>query len=273
MNRKYKMIALDMDGTLLDNDKLIPEENVKALFTAQQNGIKVVFSTGRVIESAMSYAAAIDFDADYVGSNGASMAYEHKIEKLHIDTEDVIEYAYMCQEMGVDYNIITENHNYYYQNYKFYDIYYYDNEMVKNSLILSKSIFYHIDEIKDLLNDEPIIKMDLYETGDDKLSAAWEKLAHDKFSIIRPEKDYIEIMERSASKGNGVNRIADHYGIGMEEIITIGDSGNDLSMFEKSGLSVSMGNARESIKKQTKMTTDTNENAGVAKALKLLKVI
>jgi Cof subfamily protein (haloacid dehalogenase superfamily) len=267
------MLAVDMDGTLLDSNKLIPDENIDALFKLQKSGIKVVFSTGRVIESAMSYAMAIDFEADYVGSNGAKMAYEDYIENLHISTDRVIEFAYLCQEMNVDYNIITETHNYYYQNLDFYNIYYFDNEMVKNSEILSKSLFCDIKDIEADLRNEKIIKMDMYETGDDRLAKIWEKLDHNEFTIIRPEKNYVEIMNPLASKGNGVNKIAKHYGIETSQIITMGDSGNDLSMFEQSGLSIAMGNAHGDIKKLTKMTTDTNDNCGVAKALKSLQLI
>ncbi|NTW72650.1 MAG: HAD family phosphatase [Eubacteriaceae bacterium] len=273
MNKKYKMLAVDMDGTLLDRNKIIPDENIEALFKAQMNGLKVVFSTGRVIESAYSYAAAIDMHAEFVGSNGAAIAYENYEEKLYIDNDEVFKYAYLCQELDLDYNIITEHHNYYYRNLNFYNAYYSDNKMVKNSVILSKSIFHHIDEIKDILENEKIIKMDIYETGENRLSKIWNKLDHIKFCVLRPEYDYIEIMDISATKGIGVNKIANHYNIKMEEIITIGDGGNDISMFEKSGLSIAMGNAISSVKEFANMTTDTNENAGVAKALKLLKVI
>ncbi|SHE87720.1 Cof-type HAD-IIB family hydrolase [Alkalibacter saccharofermentans] len=269
----YKMLAVDMDGTLLDSNKLIPDENIDALFKLQKNGVKVVFSTGRVIESAMSYAMAIDFEADYVGSNGASMAYEDNLETLQINTDRVIEFAHMCQKMNIDYNIITDSHNYYYQNLDFYNIYYFDNDMVKNSNILSKSLFCDINEIEAELRNEKIIKMDMYETGDNRLSEIWEKLDHEEFTIIRPEANYVEIMNLTASKGNGVNKIANHYGIDKSQIITMGDSGNDLSMFEQCGLSIAMGNAHGDIKKLTKMTTDTNDNCGVAKALRNLQLI
>jgi len=81
------------------------------------------------------------------------------------------------------------------------------------------------------------------------------------------------MMHPKASKGNGVLEIADYYGVHPNEIVTIGDSGNDISMFQIGGVSVAMGNAEASVKKHTKMTTDTNENCGVAKVLKQLALI
>jgi hypothetical protein len=267
------MVAVDMDGTLLDSNKVISQENIEALFRLKDNGIKVVFATGRIIESAMSYAHAIGFEPDYVTANGATIAYGNIFEHLPIRVEDVVEYARACEEIGVGYNIITEHHTYYCGSLKFYDIYYYDNPMVKNSHIISKSLFDTIDDIRDVLHGETIIKMDMYAQDLDLIKAIGGRLDHEEYNIIHPEEDYIELMHRQASKGNSVNKVARVYDIQTQEIIAIGDSGNDLSMFEQCGLSISMGNAREKIKQATMMTTDTNDNSGVAKALRQLKLI
>lgn len=270
---QYKMVAVDLDGTLLDSNKVISKENVEALFQLQNNGIKVVFSTGRIIESAMSYAHAIGFEPDYVTANGATIAYGNTFEHLPIQYDHVVRYAKACEELGVGYNIITEHHTYYYRSLKFYDTYYYDNPMVQNSKIISKSLFCTFDEIKEALSAERIIKMDMYSDDVDRFENIWSKLDHDEYNIIRPEVDYIELMHRQASKGNSVNKVARIYDILTKEIVAIGDSGNDLSMFAQCGLSIAMGNAREEIKGFTMMTTDTNDNSGVAKALKHLKLI
>lgn len=270
---QYKMVAVDLDGTLLDSNKVIPKENVEALFQVKENGIKVVFSTGRIIESAMSYAHAIGFEPDYVTANGATIAYGNTFEHLPIEYKDVVEYARQCEKYGVGYNIITEDHTYYYQNLKFYDAFYFDNPMVRNSRIISKSLFDTISEIEEALKKEKIIKMDFYDQRLDRLQCVWDKLDHVGYNIIRPEGQYVELMNCQASKGISVNKVAQGYAIDMKEIITIGDGGNDLSMFAQCGLSISMGNAQEEIKKATMMTTDTNDNAGVAKALRQLKLI
>ncbi|QSX08119.1 HAD family phosphatase [Alkalibacter rhizosphaerae] len=270
---QYKMVAVDMDGTLLDSNKLIPQENIDALFQLKDKGIKVVFSTGRIIESAMSYAHAIGFEPDYVTANGATIAYDDTFLHLPIQYKDVVEYALESEALGVGYNIITEDHTYYYKTLKFYDTYYYDNPMVQNSRIISKSLFDGIEEIREQLTGETIIKMDFYSQDPHRFETMWQKLNHCGYNIIRPEADYIELMHRQASKGNSVNKLARVFDIATGEIIAIGDSGNDLSMFAQCGLSISMGNAREDIKKVTMMTTDTNDNSGVAKALRKLKLI
>lgn len=270
---QYKMVAVDLDGTLLNSDKVIPDENAEALYQLKKNGIKVVFSTGRIIESAMSYAHAIDFEPDYVTANGATIAYGDTFEHLPIAYNDVMGYARDCEKLGVGYNIITEDHTYYYQTYKFYDTYYYDNPMVRNSQIISKSLFETIGEVEESLKKESIIKMDFYTQDLQRFETLWKSLDHSEYNIIRPETDYIELMHRHASKGNSINKVAKGQQIDIKEIITIGDSGNDLSMFAQCGLSIAMGNARDDIKKATMMTTDTNDNAGVAKAMRKLKLI
>ncbi|MBF7095549.1 Cof-type HAD-IIB family hydrolase [Alkalibacter mobilis] len=270
---KYKMFAVDLDGTLLNSQKVIPEENREALFKLQENGIKVVFSTGRVMESAVSYAKAIGFEPDFVGANGASMAYGEIHENLYIEKNKIFKYAKRCQDLGLGFNIITEDHTYYYRTLEFYDTYYFDNPMVKNSEVLSKSLFHDMEEIAADLLGENVIKMDIYKDPHHGVDIIWDELDHDQLNIIRPEPMYVEIMNKEASKGNSVNRVAGHYSINTDEIITIGDGGNDLSMFEMCGLSISMGNAREDIKRATMMTADTNDNAGVAKVLKKLKLI
>ncbi|SHE79262.1 Cof-type HAD-IIB family hydrolase [Alkalibacter saccharofermentans] len=270
---KYKMIAIDMDGTLLDNNQLISDENIEALHAAKNNGYKIVFATGRVLESAMAYSAAINLDNDYVCCMGAIMKYSNVIKKHAMNKDLIIKYADLCQANGANYGIVTDDNIYYFNNDQFYYNYYSDNKMIMYKNILSKSTFSDIHEIENKLESSSVLKMELYETGNDVLSKIWPKLDHDLMCIVRANYLCIEIVSPYANKGSGLSLIANHYGLGCEEIIAIGDSDNDIPMFEVSGLSVSMENSPDDIKSITHYTTDSNDNAGVAKILKKLKII
>lgn len=80
-------------------------------------------------------------------------------------------------------------------------------------------------------------------------------------------KHNIEITRKGTSKGKAVERLANHYNLTSKDVITIGDSENDLSMIEYAGLGIAMGNAIDSVKQKSKFITDSNDNDGVAKAI------
>ena len=89
----------------------------------------------------------------------------------------------------------------------------------------------------------------------------------DKFDCIRSEKWFFEFMNPLATKGNAVIELGKHLGISADEILTAGDQNNDLSMIEKGGFSIAMGNAIDTIKEKADYITDTNNNDGLAKAI------
>lgn len=261
-----------MDGTLLNGKKLIPKENIDVIYKLLDKGIHVMFSTGRTLESALSYGASIEIEPSIAGSNGAVVTYDNFLQCYHLDKNEIISYARKCQEMDMYYLITTEDTSYYYQSLSIFDEFYFDNSMVQNSYILEKELFNDIDEIVHRNDMNSIVKFDIFRKKR-PIGVIKDFVNLDMFSVVNPDEHYMELTVKSASKGNAVMEVAQYYDIPMESVITIGDSENDLSMFQVAGLSIAMGNAQDNIKKSADMITDTNDRGGFAKAIKELGLV
>lgn len=124
----------------------------------------------------------------------------------------------------------------------------------------------NIDNIPD---DEVIIKVMMIDEPE-ILGPAMEKLpkeVYEKYTVVRSTPFFLEFLNKEVNKGVGVEMLAKHLGIKREEVMTLGDAGNDIHMIEYAGLGVAMGNAFEEVKEVADYITDTNENDGVAKAI------
>lgn len=268
----YQLIATDMDGTLLDSNKLIPKESIEALHILEDKGIKIMFSTGRPIESAQSYANSINIKPSFAASNGAIVSYEDYLETIHLDKEQIIKTAKMCHELNFGYVIYTENMGYY-TSLDIYKEYYRDNELVRADDV-PKVVFNTIEDIMNLEDMDKIIKADFFDPKS-RIMDIYSEFPIDfhQSNVTIQDECSIEVTHKKVSKGNAVKKVAEYYKIPREKVISIGDGGNDISMFEYAGCSISMGNARDIVKSKADMVTDTNDNQGFVKALKKLNIL
>ncbi|AJA48892.1 HAD-superfamily hydrolase, subfamily IIB [Clostridium pasteurianum DSM 525 = ATCC 6013] len=266
----YKLICIDMDGTLLDDKKEVSEKNLNALREAIKKGVKIAVCTGRLFASARYYAELIGVKAPVIASNGAYIREKDRndvIYELSIGVD-------RCKELQ---NILNK--------YKF-NVYYnkYDSVITKNGFfqgntyaIMNKNLSDN-NKIK-LVTVEDIDKI-IEEEGDDILkciciSDDYENLVKAKdeilktgyYEVVSSNRDNIEIMIKGVSKGRAVKVLADFYNILQSEVICIGDNENDFSMIEFAGLGVAMGNATDHVKKIANYITDTNNEDGVAKVI------
>ncbi|WP_303861287.1 Cof-type HAD-IIB family hydrolase [Alkalibaculum bacchi] len=268
----YQLISTDMDGTLLDSDKLIPKENIEALHILQDKGIKIMFSTGRPIQSAMTYAASINIDASFGASNGAAISYEDYLETILLDKEQIIKTAKICDELNFEYIIYTENMGYY-TSLDIYSEYHRDNNLVRANAV-PKIVFNTIQDIMDLDDMNKIIKADFFDPKS-RIMDIYPQFPIDlnKSNVILQDESIIEIINKKASKGKAVKKVAEYYKIPREKIIAIGDGGNDVSMLEYAGCGIAMGNAGDIVKSKADMVTDANDNLGFVKALEKLNML
>ncbi|MDF2503706.1 Cof-type HAD-IIB family hydrolase [Clostridium sp.] len=266
----YKLICIDMDGTLLNDKKEVSEENLNALKMASEKGVKIAVCTGRLFASARYYAELIGVKAPVIASNGAYIR-----EK---DRDDVIYEL----SLGVDkckkiQSIIDKyDFNVYYNKY---DSVFTEAEFSKdNTYAAMNKILPDKNKIK-LITTKDINKV-IEEQGDNILKcicisddyesldkAREEILKVGEYEVVSSNRDNIEIMIKGVAKGRAVKVLADFYNISREEIICIGDNENDLSMIDYAGMGVAMGNATDVVKKIANYVTDTNNNAGVAKVI------
>lgn len=267
---KYKMIAMDMDGTLLNNSKEVSEFSKEVLDRAAEEGIKLVVCTGRIFTSARFYAKIIGTKAPIIASNGAYIR-----EK---DRDEAVFQRYLsgdCIEKVVDISI---KHGLY------------PHAFTSDTIYTKKLLFFSANYTRwnESLPEEDRVKIELIENFDSMINGKENKIlkvvvADDNIDKVKKAKEEIrneldvavfssldnnfEVMAPGVSKGSAVKMLADYYGISNDEIICFGDNENDKSMIQLAGLGIAMDNATDELKKVADYITDSNERDGVAKAI------
>lgn len=261
----YKIVFLDLDDTLLDNEKNISEENKEAIKYVQENGGMVCIASGRSIEATKKYKNMANADKYVVYSNGAGIFDCEANESLFsADIEkdiciDLYNYA-ISNNLGVR---IDTPYGRYINDEKYailLDIVF-DKEdginIIKDNNILQISYLTEFENVRTetikFVNENipKTIKIEnIFKTG-----------KHDEFFAIN-------IVNKNVSKGNAINGLCKFLKIKMEEVIAIGDGQNDISMIEMAGLGVAMGNAKEEVKEIANEITKTNLENGIAQILR-----
>jgi len=268
----YKLVCIDVDGTLLNNKHKVTKRTKEIILRAHQLGVHIVISTGRMYTDAEYYSNLIGVKSPVIASNGAFIK-----EK---DNDKVIFKDVLGDSLSLELLEIFHKHQirpYFCTPHKFY----YGNIMFKLFYLATKIIgtrsntldieyVFSWDKWQKVLCKEKdnIVKGEIIykdATLIYKLRNELKKLT--QLEIVDSSKYNIEITRKGVSKGKAVAMLAAFYGLKREEIMAIGDSENDLSMIEYAGQGIAMGNAADSVKQKADYITDSNDNEGVANAI------
>ena len=261
----YKLIALDMDGTLLNSDKQISPENKAAIAAAREQGVVVVLASGRPLNGMKPQLKELGMtsDEDYVLSYNASLVQRVKSEEIIrsqiITGKDAKVLAKLAKELGVhihafsqEKGLITPESSYYTEH---------------ESTITGMPIT--VINFEALADDEQILKAMMIDDAE-LLSAAIKQLPealYKQFTIVQSAPFFLEFLNPNSNKGVGVKALADHLGITADEVICMGDAGNDWHMIKYAGLGVAMANATDDVKEIANHITVSNNEHGVAKVI------
>jgi phosphoglycolate phosphatase (TIGR01487 family) len=236
----FKLIALDMDGTLLNEKEEISEENYLAIQEAQAKGIHVVLSTGRSILTCEKYAKSLHLSSYLVTVNGSEIwDCSGNLHERNIIHTDLIQ---MMWEWA------KTNETYYWA--------------VATDKVWREQMPDHIFEHKWLKFGFDIKDDSLRETILQRL------LSNQQLEVSNSSPTNIEINAAGVNKAVGLFHVCSKLGISMDEVIAMGDSLNDIEMIKAAGCGVAMGNAQNEVKKAADWITATNEDNGVAKAIR-----
>ncbi len=277
-----RLIAIDMDGTLLNRKGKISERNRKALRLAQQRGIMVVVATGRSYHGATDLLREADLRVPLIYLNGACIRSDKDewMRGITLDSDAVYRMHKAFQEIGIYHELYTADGIYCNRDgYNHLKVEidrirsanpsiqpdlarYVANRHYRKTRIIEK---YYEDIAEN--PDSSVYKVLAFSTIDEKLKQARQKLgAFRKIVVTSSSKSNIEVNHPDAQKGLALQYLAQKYGISMKQTMVIGDNFNDLSMMKLAGLSIAMGNAEEDVKKICQHVTRTNDEHGVAYA-------
>jgi HAD superfamily hydrolase (TIGR01484 family) len=237
----YKLVALDMDGTLLNEEKLISKENREAIFAALEAGVSVIFSTGRGVQSALPYAIELGLETPIVSVNGSEVwKAPGELLSRHILSAELVRTLH---------EIAVEN-----------DVWWWAYAV--EGMFNAEKWVEHLDSVEWL-------KFGYYTEDMAVLSKIRSQVeAWGTLEITNSHPCNIELNPKGVSKASGLEEVCKLLGISMSEVIAMGDSENDITMIRAAGLGVAMGNAQDGVKIIADLITVTNEEHAVAKIIK-----
>ena len=272
-----RLIAFDLDGTLFDDEKRIPPENLRALAAAADRGCVLVPATGRMVPGIPENVRALPFCRYYIVSNGAGV-YDAEEDRLLLRADIPAELAVRCCEhmdtLPVIYDCYQNDSGW--MTRRMYedceDFFPFEPHMYQ----MVKRLRVPVDELKETLRarGEPVQKMQMFfRPRDLELRDRELRL----FPALFPElaattsvSNNIEINSARAGKGKAILALARLLGIPPEDSVAFGDGTNDREMLETAGWGVAMRNADPQVKAVADEITDTNNNAGVAQVIRRL---
>ncbi|MEQ7217287.1 Cof-type HAD-IIB family hydrolase [Vagococcus fluvialis] len=279
-----KMIASDMDGTLLSSHLAISETNKEAVLEAQAQGIEFMVATGRAYSEAKAALDDAGIKCCMITGNGAQIFDENgeAIVTFSIDKKTTKEIMTTLREKNLYFELMTTNGVYAesqpqrVENFATLLANQVPHLTFKMAIAMASTHLnmlpvHYINNYDDLLVDDSveILKVIAFSDEGPKLlrPIADELEANGPLYVTASFPNNIEINHKDAQKGNAVKLMAEKRGIGLEDVMTIGDNFNDVSMLKVAGVSFAMGNAEEDVKKIAKYEADTNMNHGVGKAI------
>lgn len=274
-----KLVAFDLDGTLLSEEGTISRENRAAVLEAQSGGIKVVISSGRSLHDTQEILKKAEIEATILSGNGAIAFDTGGILKSLVMPGPVVEEIFsLLKADGHYFELYTKDGVTVEKNGKtqlqdeIQRLKAGDASFPVDWATRSIEIQYEqqglkfVERYEDLnFTEAGIYKIFVFSFDREKLDTFRKKINNrTDISITTSGSAKLEIAHPEANKGAALEFIAAHFGIPMEETAAIGDNLNDLSMFKVAGISIAMGNAEEEVKKHSTYITRDCEEDGVA---------
>ena len=267
---KYKLIAVDIDDTLLNRKKEITPVTKAALMKAQESGVRLVVASGRLPYGVRPYAEALDIFSHggyYMGFNGGAVmnSRDELIGKAYLDRK----YIRPVYDILRPSNATTMVHK--------VAVIYADNKVNPYTHIESDVIGLPLNVVDDLPS---FINWDIHKfliSGEpDELKVLEQQLLDTlggEVDIYLSLPWFLEVMPKGTNKGTGLQMICDDAGIDIKDAIAFGDSYNDIYMLKAAGTGIAMGNAEQAVKDAADMVTGDCDEDGIAKALAKLGII
>lgn len=266
---KYKLLVLDVDGTLLNDEREISKRTLAALLKVQQMGVRIILASGRPTYGLMPLAKTLElgnYGGFVLSYNGCQIIKAQNGEILferRINPEMLPYLEKKARKNGFaiftyhDDTLITDSP---------------DNEYIKNEALLNNLKIIREDEFSTAIDFAPCKCM----LVSDKekaligLEQHWEKRLAGTLDAFRSEPYFLEVVPCGVNKANTLGALLEHLGVTREEVIAVGDGVCDVTMLQLAGMGVAMGHSQDSVKVCADYVTASNEEDGVALAVEKL---
>ncbi|MFN4241951.1 MAG: Cof-type HAD-IIB family hydrolase [Tepidisphaerales bacterium] len=261
--RDIRLVAVDLDGTLLDPQKRVDDETAAAIRQLAEGGFPVVIASARPPRSVRPTYQQLGLRTLQINYNGALIWDEsRRAAVLHrpMKAELVRRIVAACRDLFEEVQVSCEILDRWYTDR-------YDpahttetGRMFQPDVISPLERFAHLDVTKLMLLGEPWMMLRL----ENLIAAAFE----DEVTVVRTDDDLLQVMDKRVSKARAVQQVARHYGVEMSQVLAIGDAPNDYGMVATAGVGVAMGNAHALVKEVADFIAPPNDRQGVLVALR-----
>lgn len=259
----YEIIVLDIDGTLVNSQKVITQKTLKTLLNLQKLGKKVALASGRPVQGILDHARTLrlnDFGGYILAYNGGAVIDAHSNEVIYskyFPNEIIPE---ICEELkNTDVTINT------YENDKIIE----GNALNKYSDIEAKIVGMDVKFVNNFAEYVTFDVNKLLLAGDPVEILRLEKLFSERYKgvigVFRSEEFFLELVPLGIDKAKSIDVLLNKLGLTSKQCIACGDGYNDITMIQYAGLGVAMGNAVDEVKSAADIITVTNDQDGVAK--------
>lgn len=260
---RIRLVAVDLDDTLLDSGLKISPECRQSLTEVRKMGVHITLATGRMFCSARPYALELEMDVPLITYQGALVK--------NAVSEEVLYFCPVPCDLGYRAAREVREKGFHYQTY-------YDDRLYMERLTPEGEAYARLAGVEPVI--EPAL-LDLIKTREPTkiviinndagrlrqlqayLTGKLGPVAH----ITLSKPNFLEVMNPEATKGKALQKVAEYLGIDRSEVMAIGDSYNDLDMLTWAGIGVAVGNAHEEVKAAADFVTASNDEHGVAEAL------
>lgn len=284
----YKLVAIDLDGTLLNNYGVVTENTKKVIKEALKKDIYIILASGRPIDSIKTIANEIGANKYFIAGNGAliyDMQNQIPIYEKYMSKEKVLEIVKICEENSISYNIYTEN-TIITKALKYNVLYYYKENLKKEeknrtNITLVNDVKSYIEN----LNHAKFLKITICDESKSVFQSILKKVSkvnnidildvsHMSRKLIKQgteeiliEYFYTEISLKDVDKWEAIKFLINKLNIDKSEVIAIGDNINDKKMIKEAGLGIAMKKSSPDVIEIANYITDRNNEEGVANAI------
>ena len=265
---RYKLLVIDVDGTLLDKDGNISAEDKEALARVRQAGIQVSLSTGRVLQACLGVINQLSLDGYHIFFDGALVIEPDGNREIYVQpiSQEIVKQAVEFAHQNDIYLELFSSTRYFVERESWY------SEIRRSFFGIEPTLV----DFTDLWEQERFVKAQLiasspqeaikaekfYTHFDGRLRFSWAK------TPAYPDLDWINVIAPGVSKGKALEALASHLGISLDEVMAVGDGTNDIPLLTSAGLAVAMGDAPAEVKAVADYITLDIDHNGLAAAIK-----
>lgn len=257
-----ELLALDVDGTLVDESLSIPDRIREAVLQVHQRGVTVTLATGRMLESTTPFARELEIEAPLICYQGGLLQAPNARKPLYRATmnRDVVRDALAWHAQQGWHAVLYADDALFISEWRYPESFYRD--------LLGENL-YKVDDLLSVLEHrEPVKFLFIADaTEADQIEAAMRRRFGSQMEVVRSHANFVEGNPLGVSKGDALCRLADHLDVPQARVMAIGDQGNDVPMLQWAGVGVAMGNASPDAKTAADWVAPSFSEHGAAVAI------